>query len=159
MSFCKWTLNSRGIIISITNNPNNALSFIREVPESKSPYICCIKFEFPCYVLLMEEIPNNHLGCKKPGVNNKINYQPQLDRRISEPSTVCMAYLTTWMVVLWWMWVNLTTSILGYLSTACSLRRRWCQLHRSSHDARHRPRHRPGAAAAARAACKQSMSS
>ena len=39
-------------------------------------------------VLLMEEIPNNHLGCKKPVVNNELNYQPQLVRRISEPSTV-----------------------------------------------------------------------
>ena len=26
----------------------------------------------------MAEIPNNHLGCKKPVVNNGINYQPQL---------------------------------------------------------------------------------
>ena len=29
-------------------------------------------------ILLMEEIPNNHLGCIKPVVNNGINYQPQL---------------------------------------------------------------------------------
>ena len=29
-------------------------------------------------LLLMEEIPNNHLGCYKFPVNNGINYQPQL---------------------------------------------------------------------------------
>ena len=34
------------------------------------------------------EIPNNHLGSKQKHVNNGINYQPQLVRRISEPSTV-----------------------------------------------------------------------
>ena len=28
-------------------------------------------------IRLMEEIPNNHLGCKKQLVNNGINYQPQ----------------------------------------------------------------------------------
>ena len=28
-------------------------------------------------MFMMEEIPNNHLGCKKT-VNNRINYQPQL---------------------------------------------------------------------------------
>ena len=35
------------------------------------------------------EIPNNHLGCNKSLVNTRINYQPQLVSRISEPSTVC----------------------------------------------------------------------
>ena len=35
------------------------------------------------HVLLMEEIPNNHLGCKKNLVDNGINYQPQLFGRIS----------------------------------------------------------------------------
>ena len=29
-------------------------------------------------ILLMEEIPNKHLGCVKPCQNNGINYQPQL---------------------------------------------------------------------------------
>ena len=29
-------------------------------------------------LLLMEEIPNNHLGCIKPYVMDGINYQPQL---------------------------------------------------------------------------------
>ncbi len=29
-------------------------------------------------LLLMEEIPNNHLECIKPVVNNGIDYQPQL---------------------------------------------------------------------------------
>ena len=29
-------------------------------------------------ILLMAEIPNNHLGYIKPVVNNGINYQPQL---------------------------------------------------------------------------------
>ena len=39
-------------------------------------------------LLLMEEIPNNHLGCIKPVVNEGITYQPQLVSWISEPSTV-----------------------------------------------------------------------
>ena len=39
-------------------------------------------------LLLMEEIPNNHLGCKKPLQIAGVNYQPQLVSRISEPSTV-----------------------------------------------------------------------
>ena len=38
-------------------------------------------------ILLMEEIPNNHLGYINLG-NSGINYQPQLVRRISDPSTV-----------------------------------------------------------------------
>ena len=40
-----------------------------------------------CTLLLMEEIPNNHLGCKIL-INTRVNYQPQLVSRISEPSTV-----------------------------------------------------------------------
>ena len=38
----------------------------------------------------MEEIPNNHLGRLKTPVNNGINYQRQLLRKISEPSTECI---------------------------------------------------------------------
>ena len=30
------------------------------------------------------EIPNNHLGCVKPVINDGINYQPQLVSRISD---------------------------------------------------------------------------
>ena len=113
--------------------------YIREVPQNHHIYLLH-QVWIPLLVLLMEEILH-HLGYKKTRrQKNKINYQPQLVSRISES-------------------INVAPSILGYLSTACSLRHRWCQLHRSSHDARHRPRHRPGAAAAARAACKQSMSS
>ena len=40
-------------------------------------------------ILLMEEIPNNHLGCIKPVVNNGINYQSQLVNAGFQPSTVC----------------------------------------------------------------------
>ena len=39
-------------------------------------------------LLLMKEIPNNHLGCIKPVVNNGINYQPQLVNAGFLPSTV-----------------------------------------------------------------------
>ena len=31
----------------------------------------------------MEEIPNNHLGCRKAYVNTGINHQPQLISKIS----------------------------------------------------------------------------
>ena len=34
------------------------------------------------------EIPNNHLGCIKPVVNNGINYQPQLVSRISSINSI-----------------------------------------------------------------------
>ena len=40
-------------------------------------------FPKPWMILLMEEIPNNHLGCIPNPVNNGINCQPQLVSRIS----------------------------------------------------------------------------
>ena len=45
-------------------------------------------------VLLMvqKSLSQPLIGCIKPVVNNGINYQPQLVRRISEPSTVAMEH-------------------------------------------------------------------
>ena len=45
--------------------------------------------------MLMEEIPNNHLGCIKPCVNNGTNYQPEAVSRISEPSTGWDKWITS----------------------------------------------------------------
>ena len=42
-----------------------------------------------CCIRLMEEIPNNHLRCIKPVVNNGGFSISTGDHRISEPSTVC----------------------------------------------------------------------
>ncbi len=39
-------------------------------------------------ILLMEEIPNNHLGFIKPGVNTGKNYQPQLVSLISSINSI-----------------------------------------------------------------------
>ena len=39
-------------------------------------------------LLLMEEIPNNHLGCMKPSTYYGINYQPQLVSRISSINSI-----------------------------------------------------------------------
>ena len=43
--------------------------------SAKGPWNISLKFFF---LLSMEEIPNNHLGCIQPYINNGINYQPQL---------------------------------------------------------------------------------
>ena len=40
----------------------------------------------------MKEIPNNHLGLTKPVVHHGINYQAQLESRISEASTVYVSF-------------------------------------------------------------------
>ena len=46
-------------------------------------------------ILLMAEIPNNHLRCMKPVVNNGINYQPQLVIAGFQPSTVAYQWVQT----------------------------------------------------------------
>ena len=43
-------------------------------------------------IQLMEEIPNNHLGCKATPVKHGIYHQPQLVCRISEPSRAVKAF-------------------------------------------------------------------
>ena len=53
------------------------------VPSRKTP----LKLDLR---LLMEDIPNNHLGCIKPCQSWDIYYINWLISRISEPSTVCI---------------------------------------------------------------------
>ena len=52
-------------------------------PWNKDPYEPISRMKCHALKWLMEEILNNHLGCIKPNVNNRINYQPQLVSRIS----------------------------------------------------------------------------
>ena len=49
-----------------------------------------------CAILLMEEIPNNHLECIKPPVDNGINYQPQLVSQISSINSIKPLVMVGW---------------------------------------------------------------